>query len=188
MHDGFLFRRQQLCIPDSSLREHIIQELQGEGHFGREKTLALITVNYWPKLTSDVARYVTGCFVCNRTKETLTNAGLYTMLLYLMLPIPNGLRLDVSMDFVLGLPRTQRAMDSIFVMVDRFSKLAHFLACRNTMDATWITHLYFKETPHLHSVPRSITLDRDMKFISSFWKSLWGKFETNLNFSSTYHP
>jgi hypothetical protein len=62
--NGYLFRGSQLCIPDSSLREQIIRELHGEGHFGRDKTLALISSDYyWPKLTSDVARYVERCFI-----------------------------------------------------------------------------------------------------------------------------
>ncbi|KAE8676151.1 putative CCCH-type zinc finger family protein [Hibiscus syriacus] len=162
----------------------IISELHNEGHFGRDKTLALISSEfYWPKLTSDVAHYVDRCYVCQRSKGVLTNAGLYTPL-----PVPEAPWFDVSMDFVLGLPRTQRASDSIFVVVDRFSKMAHFVACRKTMDADRIAHLYFKEIVRLHGVPRSITSDRDTKFISHFWKSLWGKLGTQLNFSSAYHP
>ncbi|KAE8668214.1 putative Quercetin 3-O-methyltransferase 1 [Hibiscus syriacus] len=165
-------------------QEQIISELHNEGHFGRDKTLALISSDfYWPKLTSDVAHYVDRCYVCQRSKGVLTNAGLYTPL-----PIPKAPWFDVSMDFVLGLPRTQRASDSIFVVVDRFSKMAHFVACRKTMDADRIAHLYFKEIVRLHGVPRSITSDRDTKFISHFWKSLWGKLGTQLNFSSAYHP
>ncbi|KAE8707521.1 Detected protein of unknown function [Hibiscus syriacus] len=69
-----------------------------------------------------------------------------------------------------------------------FSKMAHFVACRKTMDDDRISHLYFKEIVRLHGVPRSITSDRDTKFISHFWKSLWGKLGTQLNFSSAYHP
>jgi hypothetical protein len=184
LHDGYLFRGLQLCIPDCSLRQQIISELHNEGHFRRDKTLALISSDYyWPKLTSDVAHFVERCYVCQKSKGILTNAGLYTPL-----PVPDAPWLDVSMDFVLGLPRTQRACDSILVVVDRFSKMAHFVACRKTMDAVRIAHLYFREIVHLHGVPRSITSDRDTKFISSFWRSLWGKLGTKLNFSNAYHP
>ncbi|KAE8671130.1 ABC transporter C family member 10-like [Hibiscus syriacus] len=162
LHNGYLFRGLQLCIPDCSLRQQIISELHNEGHFGRDKTLALISSDfYWPKLTTDVAHYVDRCYVCQRSKGVLTNAGLYTPL-----PVPEAPWFDVSMDFVLGLPCTQKASDSIFVVVDRFSKMAHFVACRKTMDADRIAHLYFKEIVRLHGVPRSITSDRDTNRIN----------------------
>lgn len=164
LHNGFLFKGRRLCIPDCSLRQQVVQELHNEGHFGRDKTLALVAADfYWPKLTSDVARFVDRCCVCQRSKGVLTNAGLYTPL-----PVPEGPWLDVSMDFVLGLPRTQRASDSVFVIVDRFYKMAHFVACRKTMDAARIAQLYFREVVRLHGVPKSITSDRDQKFISQF--------------------
>lgn len=129
-------------MPQSSLREAIIREAHSAGlagHFRRDKTKLFVQEHFfWPKLIRDVSRIVGRCVTCKKAKMHGSNAGLCTPL-----PIPSSPWEDVSTDFALGLTRTQRGKDSIFVVVDRFSKMAHFVPCTKTSDATYMADMYF---------------------------------------------
>lgn len=103
------------------------------------------------------------------------------------LPITTSPWVDISMDFVLELLMI-RHKDSIFVLLDRFSKIAHFILCAKVNYATQTTNLFFKKVERIHGLPRTILSDQVTKFLSHFWRTLRRKLGTKLLFSTTYHP
>ncbi|WVZ63626.1 hypothetical protein U9M48_013242 [Paspalum notatum var. saurae] len=160
IHDGFVFRANRLCIPVGSVRLLLLQEAHGGGlmgHFGAKKTEAVLSTHFfWPKMRRDIERFVSRCTTCQKAKSRLNPHGLY-----IPLPIPSTPWEDLSMDFVLGLPRTKRGRDSIFVVVDRFSKMAHFIPCHKSDDAKnlkmWeecLPHVEFAYNRAVHSTTK----------------------------------
>nr|KYP60651.1 Transposon Ty3-I Gag-Pol polyprotein [Cajanus cajan] len=95
---------------------------------------------------------------------------------------------SITIDFIVGLPRSARNDDVIWVIVDRLTKCAHFLPVNIKWSLEKLTQLYVREIVRLHGVPSSIISDRDLRFTSRFWQSLYQALGTKLRLSSTYHP
>jgi len=152
--ERYLFKEGKLCIPQGTHRKLIVKESHEEGvmgHFGVDKTLDLLKGKFfWPHMRRDVQRHCFRCISCLKAKSKTMPHGLYNPL-----PIAIAPWEDISMGFVLGLSRTARGFDSIFVVVDRFSKMAHFIPCHKVDDAQNVSKLFFREVVRLHGLPQS---------------------------------
>ncbi|GJS41392.1 putative reverse transcriptase domain-containing protein [Tanacetum coccineum] len=139
---------------------------------------------WWPNMKAEIATYASKCLTCAKVKaEHQKTSGL------LQQPeIPEWKWEKITMDFVSGLPRTPSGYDSIWVIVDRLTKSAHFLPMNKTDNIEKLAQLYIKEIVCKHGVPTSIISDRDSLFTSRFWKSLQEAMGTQLDMSIAYHP
>ena len=95
---------------------------------------------------------------------------------------------EISMDFIVGLPTTQKGFDSIWVIVDRLTKSAHFILVKTNYRPYDYATLYIAHIVWLHGIPRTIVLDRGSQFTTQFWEHLHKQLSTNLVQSSAYHP
>ena len=112
---------------------------------------------WWSGFKRDVAKYVSTCLTCQRVKAEHQRPGGVLQ----PLPIPEWKWEDISMDFITGIPRTTNGYDAIWVIVDRLTKSAHFLAIKVSHSIEQLAQLYVKEVIRLHGVPKSIVSDRD---------------------------
>ncbi|GJR19610.1 putative reverse transcriptase domain-containing protein [Tanacetum coccineum] len=139
---------------------------------------------WWPNMKAIIAEYVGKCLTCSRVKaECQKPSGL------LVQPeIPMWKWERITMDFVTKLPKTSYGHDTIWVIVDRLTKSAHFIPTRETDSMKILTRLYIKEIVSQHGVLISIISDRDSHFTSRFWQSLQNALGTQLDMSTAYHP
>ena len=135
-------------------------------------------------MKKDVAQFVSACLTCQKAKVEHQRPGGILQ----PLEIPVWKWDDISMDFVTHLPRTFRGHDTIWVIVDRLTKSAHFLAMNLRMSMAKLAQLYIKEIVRLHGVPSSIVSDGDPRFTSRLWQTLQGAMGSKLTIISAYHP
>lgn len=102
------------------------------------------------------------------------------------LPIPKGAWQNVTMDFIEGLPKSEGS-NAILVVVDRFTKYAHFFALKHPFTAVQVAKVFQNNVVKLHGISRIITSDRERIFTSTFWKELFKLIDTKLQMSTSYH-
>ena len=154
-------------------------------HPGSDKMyLDLKKLYWWPNMKAEIATYVGKCLTCSKVKaEYQKPSGL------LQQPeIPEWKWEQISMDFITKLPKTSGGYDTIWVIVDRLTKSAHFLPIKETDKMEKLTRVYIKEIVRMHGVPKSIISDRDSRFTSRFWQTLQKSLGTRLDMSTAYHP
>jgi hypothetical protein len=144
----------------------------------------LKTRYWWYGMKRDIAEYISLCDTCQRVKaEHQRPAGLLQPLKILEWKWE-----EIRMYFIVGLPRTQAGYDSIWVIVDHLTKVAHFVTVKTAYSGAKLAELYMSRIVCLHGVPKKIMSDRGSQFTSKFWEKLHESMDTKLNFNSAYHP
>ncbi|GJX21972.1 putative reverse transcriptase domain-containing protein [Tanacetum coccineum] len=154
-------------------------------HPGSEKMYQDVKKLYWwPNMKADIATYVSKCLTCARVKaEHQRPSGL------LVQPeIPEWKWDNIMMDFITKLPRSSQGFDTIWVIVDRLTKSAHFLPIRENDPLDKLARLYLNRIVARHGIPASIICDRDGRFTSNFWRSFQKALGTDISMSTAYHP
>ncbi|GKD65076.1 putative reverse transcriptase domain-containing protein [Tanacetum coccineum] len=183
------FINEDLWIPClGELRAFIMHESHKSKysiHPGSDKMYQDLKKLYWcPNMKVEIATYVSKCLTCAKVKaEYQKPSGLLVQQ-----EIPKWKLENITMDFVTKLPKMATGQDTLWVIVDRLTKFAHFLPMREDDSIEKLTRQYLKEVVSRHGVPVSIILDRDGIFASHFWRSLHKALGTRLDMSTAYHP
>lgn len=186
--DGLIRHKNRIWIAaNSALQTRITAAMHSSptgGHSGVLATYQRVKqLFYWKGMKVNVEDFVKQCSICQHAKHSNTvSDGLLQPL-----PIPEGAWQDVSMDFVEGLPKVEGS-NTILVVVDRFTKYAHFIPVKHPFTAHIIAKVFFDHVVKLHGVPKSIVSDRDKVSTSSFWRELFKLMGTQLLLSTAYHP
>jgi len=185
--DLLLYKNRWYIPKDEGLRLTIMEaehDSKIAGHFGTYKTIGRVRANfYWPKMDENITEYVRSYDVCQRNK--VIQHKKFGLLEPLEVPIRPWTA--ISMDFIVGLPKSN-GYTKIWVIVDRFSKMAHFIPLRTEEHIKELALTFVKEVWRLHGLPETIVSDRDTRFTSKFWTSLMQLLQVKLNLSTAFHP
>ena len=171
--EGLLYYKNRLYIPENNELHTLIakgcHDSRVAGHFGQEKTIAIVTRDfYWKGLTAWINDYVRSCDECQHNKSP--RHARYGLLQPLQVPFAAWT--SISTDFTTHLPESQ-GHTQIMVVVDRFTKMAHFIGLSENATAKDVADTFLREVWKLHGLPTEIISDMDAKFSGEFWESLY---------------
>jgi hypothetical protein len=178
----------RLVLPDIPYRQKVIHEnhnLAIAGHPGFVQTYSkMARLYYWPGMSKDVRKHVQECDECQRTKpSTQPPSGKLEPM-----PIPGRPWQSIGMDFLGTLRKSRKGNDMILAVVDRLTKMAHFIPTKSTISSSQVADLFVEHIFRYHGMPESIVSDRDPRFTAKFWKNLNKALGINLLMSTAAHP
>jgi len=183
--NSFLLFKNKIYVPPKCRSSilNICHDSPSAGHFGIKKTINLINRDFWwPSLQSDVKDYIRSCEICSRSKDSRHKP--YGFLN--PLDIPNKPWYSLSMDFITDLP-SSNGYTCIFVVIDRFSKMGHFIPFPKVPSATDTATAFMNNIFRLHGLPSEIISDRGTQFTSKFWSSICKSLKINMKLASPFH-
>ncbi|KAK9395797.1 hypothetical protein NXF25_019158 [Crotalus adamanteus] len=184
--EGIAWKGDKMYVPDRLRRTVLLRchDAKQAGHFGFLKTLHLVRWQFWwPRLKSDVEKYVKECHVCASAKPRTGKP----MGLLQKVADPSRPWEEIAMDFVVEL-RENRHYNVIWTVVDLFSKQAHFIPCKGLPSAHRLVRLFVQHVYRLHGIPRRIISDQGVQFTAQFWRDFIRLVGSSQGLSSAYHP
>jgi hypothetical protein len=183
-----LYYRDKIYVPEfEDLRVKIIRQYHDNpsaGHPGRAKTFELLSRNYcWKGMSTDVRQYVLNCRTCGRIKARHDrHQGLLQPL-----PVPERSWQHISVDFITHLPLSN-GYDAVLVVVDRLTKMRHYVPCLMTSNAEDVARIFVREIYRLHGAPASVVSDRDIRFVNNFWDQLSKRLRLSTKMTVAHRP
>jgi Reverse transcriptase (RNA-dependent DNA polymerase)/RNase H-like domain found in reverse transcriptase/Integrase zinc binding domain len=193
LEDKLLYYRERLYVPmRHGLRTAVIGRYHDEllaGHWDKRRTTELVRRTFdWPGLYRDVRRYCHECIECQKAKPARHKPRGFLR----PLPVPSRPWETVTIDFITDLPPSRTyngpAWNSILVITDKFSKMAHYVPTKRKMSVTELIEVFMREVVRLHGFPANIVSDRDRLFTAAQWKRWIYYMRMRSKMSTAYHP